>query len=81
MLKATVQVVEGKVASLSLTGDFFLHPEECINLLEEGVVGVNFDEKSLSERVIALKNTLNLTFFGFDVENLVTVILQAGGAV
>ena len=47
-----VSATEGKVSSVKITGDFFLHPEDRITALEESVVGVllSEDEAAIAQR-------------------------------
>ncbi|MGC8850110.1 MAG: lipoate protein ligase C-terminal domain-containing protein, partial [Candidatus Bathyarchaeia archaeon] len=44
--------VEGhRLAAVKLSGDFFLHPEESITILEERLRGVEAEERKLKEVV------------------------------
>lgn len=69
------------IDSITIFGDFFMHPEEAIEELERLLIGVALDEAALTARV--------QTFFGGDaspgdvqiigagVDDLVHVILKA----
>lgn len=48
------------IGSISITGDFFMHPEEAIDTLEQALAGVSFQEQALLQAVT--------TFFVGDVE-------------
>lgn len=64
------------IQTLRITGDFFMHPEEAIEDLEQRLTGAPLDETVLRERV--------QTFFagdvqvvGADVSDFVTALLKA----
>ncbi len=64
------------IQTLCITGDFFMHPEEAIEDLEQRLTGAPLDEIVLRERV--------QTFFagdvqvvGADVSDFVTALLKA----
>jgi len=47
MLRIRGEVTEGRVSSITITGDFFLHPEEVIDSLESSLIGVLFDREAI----------------------------------
>ncbi len=63
--------------SIRITGDFFVHPEEMIEQLEQGLCGVKLEQEDLKNKSqIVLKNS---EFFGFEIDSLVDVILDTKG--
>lgn len=48
-----VSATEGKVSSVKITGDFFLHPEDRITALEESLLGalLSEDEVAIARRL------------------------------
>jgi len=62
------------IRTIKITGDFFLHPEETIEKLEENLVGVKLEKETIRNKIeFALKNS---QFYGFDVDSLSDVILE-----
>jgi len=60
------------IKKIKITGDFFLHPEETIEKLEESLVGVKLEKKYLKNKIESvLKNS---EFYGFDVNSLSNAI-------
>jgi lipoate-protein ligase A len=47
MLRARGEVSDGRIASVTITGDFFLHPEEAIESLETALAGARHDREVL----------------------------------
>ena len=44
LIRADIEVVEGRLGRVSLSGDFFCYPAEAIDWLESGLNGIGFDE-------------------------------------
>ena len=44
LIRADIEVIEGKLGSVSLSGDFFCYPAEAIDWLESGLSGIRFDD-------------------------------------
>jgi lipoate---protein ligase len=44
LIRADIEVIEGKLGSVSLSGDFFCYPAEAIDWLESGLNGIHFDD-------------------------------------
>ncbi len=65
------------IHSIRITGDFFVHPEEAIEQLEQGLCGIKLEKEDLKNKIqFVLKNT---EFFGFEINSLVDVILDTKG--
>ena len=65
------------IHSIKITGDFFVHPEEAIEQLEQELCGVKLEKEDLKNKIqLVLKNT---EFFGFEIDSLVDVILCTKG--
>lgn len=77
LLKIFLEDADGKIVSIKITGDFFMHPEENIEDLERALVGAQLDEKNLNEKINEFLNLNPTTFFGLDTESLVKTILSA----
>ncbi|MEJ5311315.1 MAG: lipoate protein ligase C-terminal domain-containing protein [Anaerolineae bacterium] len=80
LLRVRMSVTEDNppvIQTLRITGDFFMHPEEAIEDLEQLLTGAPLEETVLRECV--------QTFFagdvqvvGADVDDFVTALLKAG---
>jgi len=65
------------IHSIKITGDFFLHPEETIEQLEQGLCGVKLEKDDLKNNIqLVLKDS---EFFGFTIDSLVDIILGTKG--
>ena len=77
LLKIFLEDVDGKIASIKITGDFFMHPEENIEALESALGGCELKTDILSAKVADFLSKKPTTFFGLDTESLVKTILSA----
>ncbi len=65
------------IHSIRITGDFFVHPEEVIEELEQELCGIKLEREDLKKKIQrVLKNS---EFFGFEIDSLVDVILGTKG--
>ena len=63
------------IQTIKITGDFFIHPEEVIEQLEQRLCGIKLKKIDLeNEMKLILKNS---KIFGFDIDSLVEIILKA----
>lgn len=64
----------GRIRSIALTGDFFLHPEDRILVLEKALVGVRLDRSSLCRAVA--KSLARCQMAGISPDDVVTALLK-----
>jgi hypothetical protein len=65
------------IQSIKITGDFFIHPEEVIEELEQGLCGIKLEKEDLENKMkLILKDS---KIFGFDIDSLVEMILETCG--
>lgn len=51
VIKVELEVSDDKISRISISGDFFLYPEDALEKLEQVLVGVRADRGSLLEAV------------------------------
>lgn len=77
LLKVFLEDAGGKIMSVKITGDFFMHPEENIEDLERALIGCELKTEVLSAKIADFLNKKPTTFFGLDTESLIKTILSA----
>ena len=61
------------ISSITITGDFFLYPEEALEKLEVNLIGAKLDRDVIKETI---EKSLNQSeAFGFDSESMTDAIL------
>jgi len=76
-IKLTYKQESQLIHSIRITGDFFVHPEEVIEELEQGLCGVKLEKEDLKNKIQSVLQ--NSEFFGFEIDSLVDVILGIKG--
>lgn len=66
--------ISDKIHSIKITGDFFIHPEETIETLESGLVGVQLEKDSLKNKISSILNDCQV--YGFDEDSLADSIIR-----
>ncbi len=64
---------DNTIHSISITGDFFIHPEENLDKLEADLVGIKLDEKSIMKTINGCLGGSEI--FGFDSKSMTKAIL------
>jgi lipoate-protein ligase A len=64
---------ENTINSITVTGDFFVYPEEALETLEAGLIGSKLERETLKQQI---ENCLkNSEVYGFDSTSLTEAIL------
>jgi len=61
------------IASIKITGDFFIHPEETIETLESNLADTKLERNKISKKVEVSLNDSEA--FGFDVNSMTDAIM------
>lgn len=62
------------INSITITGDFFLYPEETLDALEFNLIGTKLEKSSIKHKVERCLNGSEA--FGFDSESMTDAILS-----
>jgi len=72
LLKVAVRSQGGTIEDIRITGDFFIYPEEALELLEAKLKGrMSRDVGEILKEEI---KSLNVTIIGFKLEQLISMI-------
>lgn len=77
LLKIFLDESRGQIVNIRITGDFFVHPEESIEKLEDALIGSQLEEEFLANKINNFLKLSPTTLFGLDVPSLVSTILTA----
>ena len=74
-----VQLVKkgNRIEKIKITGDFFLHPEEFIEELEEALAGHLLNESDLTKLIRSLVEKKGATLLGTSPEDFAKCIMMA----
>lgn len=78
LLRVKVQFKD-VIEHIEITGDFFMHPEECLREIEQGLVGLK-SNASADDILARMKQCVNLNlvqFVGVTPEDIAQTVLRA----
>ncbi|MFX0089234.1 MAG: lipoate protein ligase C-terminal domain-containing protein [Promethearchaeota archaeon] len=75
LIRADISVKDGRIGRIVITGDFFLHPEDVLEQLEEKLLGRNAEKIEKIIRKFFTESKVVLV--GADVKDFEEVILAA----
>jgi lipoate-protein ligase A len=80
LVSVKIEEKNEKIYNITITGDFFLHPEETIFTIEQRLQGtpVNLSKEELT-RIIA-DAAVDSRFIGITIEDIALAILEAIGS-
>ena len=77
LVKVKLQVSSGKIAGVTILGDFFLHPEEALQKIEESLIGTIVDETSIGNIIAQTLVDSGATLIGATASDIAKTIMMA----
>ncbi|MEK7633536.1 MAG: lipoate protein ligase C-terminal domain-containing protein [Patescibacteria group bacterium] len=77
LVKVELETEKGKIKKIKITGDFFMHPEEMIEKLEENLVGCEMNQEVLKKHLDNFWKSYHIDCFGINSSGLAEAILMA----
>lgn len=74
LLKIEIEVVNNSISKLKIYGDFFLHPEEGIEIIEENLLGCSYDFNIIKQKIDTILKQNNIQAVGIDSSSLAEAI-------
>jgi len=66
--------ITNTIQAIKITGDFFLHPEEKIDLIESELVGTKLEKNQVKSKLESLLSGCEL--YGFSIDSLSDAIIK-----
>lgn len=80
LVKVKLDVSSGKIQKVQILGDFFLHPEETILIIEEALLGCPKDEHSIEKIVEQTLTDSSASLIGATASDFSKTIMMAWDA-
>ncbi len=77
LIRATIRVQEAILDDLTLSGDFFIYPQESLPLLEAAMVGSTIEQGELQKRAASFWHDQQIQAPGLTPDDVARVIMQA----
>jgi lipoate-protein ligase A len=78
LIKVQLALQDGKISRIKITGDFFLHPEDVIEEIEEALKGHVLDEEELSRLIEKVLEDRGAVSLGAGPRDFAKCIMLAG---
>ena len=75
LLKVSLEKEGNKIKKITINGDFFAYPEDCIEKIESELVGKEVDKERLESAIKNIITTNELKIVGFDETSLTAAII------
>ena len=77
LIKVTMEVEDGRIKFIRITGDFFMYPEDSIRSLEAILIGSRLEEEVLEKRIRKFLLTENVQVPLITPQDFVKAIISA----
>jgi len=79
LIKIELELADDAISQVSISGDFFMYPEDALERLEQALVGVKADRESLLTAVQRFYGSTGVQTPMVEPEHWVEAILRAAG--
>jgi lipoate-protein ligase A len=78
LLKISVEFDEKNfvIQDIRITGDFFIYPEEAVEVIESNLRNTVMEQRQLQEKISSIISRYHIEFIGLNVEGLTKGILM-----
>ncbi len=77
MIKIRLDIEDGVISSISIMGDFFLHPEDTISTIEQNLLGIQLELKVLTSKITRTLQESDATLIGANADDIAQAIMIA----
>ncbi|MHA2208460.1 MAG: lipoate protein ligase C-terminal domain-containing protein [Candidatus Thorarchaeota archaeon] len=77
LIKVRIESRNESIQKITLLGDFFLHPEDVLEKIEESLMGVYLSEDAIIDKLEAVLEENQATLIGADAKDFAQAIIAA----
>ena len=77
LIEIELELDENIISKLKITGDFFIYPEEILEVIEKSIIKSSANKESLEKIISKIYAENNITTPGILIDDWVTVIMKA----
>ncbi|NHJ31600.1 MAG: lipoate--protein ligase family protein [Asgard group archaeon] len=77
LIEVELDIENSQISSLKITGDFFIYPEEALEIIEKELLGIEINKEQLEDKIEGIYNQQEISTPGIAVDDWVKVILKA----
>lgn len=77
VIELEMEIIDNKLRNVRITGDFFIHPEQALEELENVLTGVKAEITVIQDKITQLYKNQNITTPGITMENWTELFQKA----
>lgn len=77
LVKIKLETSSGKITEVKILGDFFLHPEETLQKIEDSLIGSTANETSIEDIIAQTLAESDATLIGATAADIAKTIIMA----
>ncbi len=77
LIEVELSIENNRMSTLKITGDFFIYPEEALEIIEQELLGITIDKEQLINKIEEIYKKQQISTPGITINDWVTVILKA----
>ena len=77
LIEVEISIEHNRITTLKITGDFFIYPEEALEVIEQELVGITIDEEQFKNKIEGIYKKQQISTPGITINDWITVILKA----
>lgn len=77
LIEVELSIENNRMSTLKITGDFFIYPEEALEIIEQELLGITLDKEQLKNKIEGIYKQQQISTPGITIDDWVTVILKA----
>jgi hypothetical protein len=77
LIEVELSIKNNRMSTLKITGDFFIYPEEALEIIEQELLGIAIDKEQLKNKIEGIYEQQQISTPGIIIDDWVTVILKA----
>ena len=76
LIEVELDLIDSRISTIRITGDFFVYPEEALDKIEEKLVGLALERKELYDKISEIYKNEEISTPGITIDDWVQVILK-----
>ena len=77
LIEVELSTENNRMSTLKITGDFFIYPEEALEIIEQELLGITIDKEQLINKIEEIYKKQQISTPWITINDWVTVILKA----
>jgi len=77
VIEVELSIENDFLSSLRITGDFFIYPEEALEIIEQELLNLKIDQDQIEKKMKSIYDQHQISTPGITIDDWVTVIMKA----